>query len=273
MTRPRVTIASLMAIVVFLALGLAALMNDRRKSAEIANLSALIARQEQEFNRQRVILTSIVREQRDQLENTRNRVELADGFVTAVDDNRQEVVINITSRQGARLGMKMAIFDAASPAIPNEKLKGTIVLTHVGEQSSTARILKWNDSIGPIRVGDIVFSPAWSPNTPTRFALVGKIDVNRDGKDDRDELTRMIKEAGGTVDFDLPPPEVGKVTGTLSPRIDWYVTDARPPLERGPFPTQMSSVIKEARFDGIRPMPIERLLAFLGYGMGRQDMP
>ena len=63
-----------------------------------------------------------------------------------------------------------------------------------------------------------------------RFALVGKIDVNRDGRDDRQELKRMIEEAGGTVDFDLPPADLGKETGTLTPRIDWYITDDRMPL-------------------------------------------
>ena len=113
-----------------------------------------------------------------------------------------------------------------------------------------------------------------------RFALVGKIDVNRDGRDDRAELKRMIQEAGGTVDFDLPPADLGKESGVLSPRIDWYVTDERVPL-RDTFNQKNSgvevaqellnkrvgAVIKEARLNGIRPMTIERLLAFLGYDM------
>ncbi len=123
--------------------------------------------------------------------------------------------------------MKMTIFDAHSPGIPTEKPKGNIELTPVGEQFSAARIIKTDNSIDPIRVGDIVYSAAWSPNQPMRFALVGKMDVNRDGRDDRAELKRMIQEAGGTVDFDLPPADLGKETGTLSPRIDWYVIDDR----------------------------------------------
>ncbi len=93
--------------------------------------------------------------------------------------------------------MKMSIFDARSPGIPTEKPKGTIEVTQVGEQFSNARIIKTNNPIDPIRVGDIVYSAAWSPNIPMRFALVGKIDVNRDGRDDREELKRMIQEAGG----------------------------------------------------------------------------
>ena len=113
-----------------------------------------------------------------------------------------------------------------------------------------------------------------------RFALVGKIDVNRDGRDDRDELKRMIQEAGGTVDFDLPPADLGKETGTLSPRIDWYVTTTALPL-RDTFTTKNAGrrgLTREAQsargrdrqgssLNGIRPMTIEHLLAFLGYDM------
>ncbi len=206
-----------------------------------------------------------------------------DGYVTYVDYERREVLVNINRRQGARPQMKMTIFDARSPGIPTEKPKGTIELTQVGDQFSIARIIKTNNPIDPIRVGDIVYSAAWSPNIRMRFALVGKIDVNRDGRDDREELKRMIQEAGGVVDFDLPPPDVGKETGKLSPRIDWYVTDERMPLrevyagkggrevcsKQTALAKRMGEVIKEARLDGIRPMPIERLLAFLGYDMNK----
>ena len=50
-----------------------------------------------------------------------------------------------------------------------------------------------------------------------RFALIGKIDVNRDGKDDRQDLKRMIEDAGGVVDYDLPPPEFGKERASSRP--------------------------------------------------------
>jgi hypothetical protein len=52
------------------------------------------------------------------------------------------------------------------------------------------------------------------------FAIIGPIDINRDGKDDRVEFRRMIEDAGGVVDFDVPPPEVDKPTGRISARIN-----------------------------------------------------
>jgi hypothetical protein len=253
--------------------------NDKQ-ATELANLTNKNKQQEDDFTRQRETLTTIIREQRDQLEKKELILDRPDGYVTYVDYERREVLVDLNRRQGARPQMKFTIFDAASPGIPTEKPKGNIELIAVGDTFSSARIIKTDRNIDPIRIGDIVYSAAWSPNQPMRFALVGKIDVNRDSKDDRAELKRMIQEAGGTVDFDLPPADLGKETGVLSPRIDWYVTDDRIPL-RDTFAAKgqavevaqealnkrVGAVIKEARLNGIRPMTIERLLAFLGYDM------
>jgi len=260
-----------MAIVLFLGLGFAVLRNNAQKNAEIANLSARIKQMEADASRKQETLTTVVRELRDRLDRPANTLELPDGHVIVVDQKRHEVVIDITRGQGPRPPMKFTIFASASAGVPNDKPKGTIELTQVGEQFSTARIIETNNSIGPIRVGDIVYSPVWSPNISVRFALFGKIDLNRDGKDDRDELKRLIQEAGGVIDFDLPPPDVGKETGTFSPRIDWYVIDDRTPSQEvdSSLKKRMSEVIKEARLNGARPMPIGRLLAFLGFGMSR----
>src|SRR5262249_20620585 len=155
--------------------------------------------------------------------------------------------LNINRRMGARPQMVMSVFDSQSPGIPTEKPKGTIELTKVGEQFSIARITKTVSPIDPIRVNDIVYSPAWSPNSPMRFALIGKTDVNRDGRDDREELKRMIQEAGGVVDFDLPPLTVGHETGKLTPRIDWYVIDDRMPFREVYDPRSQPNALRESQ--------------------------
>ncbi len=82
-------------------------------------------------------------------------VDGATGHVTYVEYERREVLVNITRRQGARPQMKMSIFDSATRGIPTDIPKATIELTQVGEQFSTARIIKTNNPIEPIRVGDI----------------------------------------------------------------------------------------------------------------------
>ena len=205
--------------------------NDK-KTTQITNLETQLRQQKDETDRKLELANSIIREQRDMLDKSENVLDKPDGYITFVDRERNEVQVNINRRQGARPQMKMTVFDANSPGVPTEKPKGNIQITQVGEQYSIGHIDKTVNEINPIRIGDIVYSPAWSPEEPMRFALIGKIDVNRDGKDDRQDLKRMIEEAGGVVDYDLPPPNYGKETGKLSARISWYVTDERMPLRR-----------------------------------------
>jgi len=254
--------------------------NDK-KTTQIANLETQYRQIKDESERKLELANAIIREQRDVLDKNENVLDKPDGYITFVDLARREVQVNINRRQGARPQMKMTIFDAGSPGVPTEKPKGNIQLIQVGDQYSIAHIDKIVNEINPIRVGDIVYSPAWSPEEPMRFALIGKIDVNRDGKDDREDLKRMIEEAGGKVDFDLPPPNHGKESGKLTARISWYVTDERMPLRelfeartsagvaaQAQFDKRFGQAIKEARSEGIRPMPLGRLLAYFGYEMG-----
>jgi peptidoglycan hydrolase CwlO-like protein len=250
-----------------------------KKVTQIANLQADVKRLQDEYSHEKDQLTTIIRDLRDRAEKVDTILDHPDGYITFVDYERGEVQLNINRGMGARPQMAMSVFDANAPGIPTEKPKGTIELTKVGDQFSIARITKTVSPIDPLRTGDIIYTPAWSPNNPTRFALVGKMDVNRDGKDDREELKRMIQEAGGVVDFDLPPLEIGKETGKITPRIDWYVIDERMPFRdvygereseaslsrQTKLAQRVGEVQKECRLDGIRPMPIGRLLSFLGY--------
>ena len=111
--------------------------------------------------------------------------------------------------------------------------------------------------------------------------LIGKIDINRDGRDDRDDLKRMIESAGGKVTYDLPPPGVGKESGKLTATIAWYVIDEREAYhpqnardakilggDEESFLKKKTAAIATARLDGIRPKPVERLLSELGYSYG-----
>jgi hypothetical protein len=254
--------------------------NDK-KTTQIANLETQYRQLKDESDRKLELANAIIREKQDVLDKSENVLDRPDGYITFVDLERNEVHVDINRRQGARPQMKMTVFDAASPGVPTEKPKGNIQLIQVGDQYSIAHIDKVVNEIHPIRIGDIVYSPAWSPEEPMRFALIGKIDVNRDGKDDRQDLKRMIEEAGGIVDYDLPPPDHGKESGKLSARISWYVTDDRMPFRelfeartdsgvaaQAQFDKRFGQVIKEARAEGIRPMPLGRLLAYLGYDMG-----
>jgi hypothetical protein len=251
------------------------------KATEIATLTSQSRQFREETTKKLGDLNNVIRELRDEKAQKETVLDQPDGYITYVDYRRGEVRTNINYGMGARPQMSLTIFDSGSPGIPTERPKGTIELIWVGERYSIARITETKSDIEPIRVGDIVYSPAWSPNEPMRFALIGKMDVNRDGKDDRADLIRMIEAAGGVVDYDLPPPSAGKERGKITGRDAWYVIDdpeKRPPLrefqDRGEalgtaenveFLKKQSEAIREARDNGVRPMLIGRLLSYHGY--------
>jgi hypothetical protein len=93
------------------------------------------------------------------------------------------------------------------------------------------------------------------------FALIGPIDLDHDGRDDRASLSWMILRNGGTVDCDLTLSGTG--SGAISSRTNWYVLDDHGMTKQsfsGPQQKVLSSVIRQARLAGIRPMPLRRLL-------------
>ena len=166
-----------------------------------------ITRQGEDFPRQRETFLTIQRELRDKVErNNENILDRPDGYVTYVDYETAEVLVSINRRMRSQAADENDDLRRTFARHSHRKAEGNIELTSVGETSSHARIIKTDSPIDPIRVGDIVYSPAWSPNQPTRFALVGKMDVNRDSRDDREELKRMIQEAGGVVDLTCRRP-------------------------------------------------------------------
>ncbi len=249
-----------------------------KQATEIATLNTTIRQKDEDYGKKLRLAQDTLREYRDQLERKETVLDSPDGRLTYVDYGRFEVRTSLSHQQGVRPQMSFTIFDKNAPGIPTDKPKGTIELVYVGENYSIGKIVKTFNMIEPMTAGDIVYSPAWSPNDPMRFALIGKMDVNRDGRDDRADLKRMIMAAGGIIDYDLPPAEAGKESGQLTGRDAWYVFDDRMPFvlefktgkegttsEQEEFLKKQSEAIKEARLLGVRPMAIGRLLTYLGY--------
>ncbi len=254
---------------------------SNQQATEIIKYKNQIAQMKDDFDKQRDDLLVTLRDLRDRAERKENVLDQKDGTITFVEHGRGEVRTDLKRSQGAREQMVLSIFDRKSPGLPTDQPKATIELIQVDDRGSLARIIKTENSVDPIRVGDQVYSAAWNPNEPAQFALIGKMDVNRDGRDDRADLKRMIEKAGGKVVYDLPPSNVGRESGKLSPLIAWYVIDQREPFyppttrEGAPvstdeqnFLTKRTEAIKTARLDGIRPISIERLLSQLGYSYG-----
>jgi hypothetical protein len=254
---------------------------NNEQATQISKLKQQIAQMDEDHRKKEETLTMQVRDWRERAEKNEVVLDKADGRITFVDYTRNEVRTNITRSMGAKEQMEFAVFDRKSPGLPTDTPKATIQLIQVGQQSSVARILKTVKTHDPIRLNDQVYSAAWSPSTNERFALIGKIDIDRDGRDDREDLKRMIRAAGGVIDYDLPPAGIGSETGAITPQTSWYVLDERDPLhppgetarrrqgdDDATFLAKRTEAIRTARQDGVRPMSIQRVLAYLGYSFG-----
>ena len=86
-------------------------------------------------------------------------------------------------------------------------------VTHIlGEHLSVARILE-EDQANPIANGDKVFTPLWHPGQRTHFAILGTIDLDGDGEDDRALVKDLITSTGGVIDAEMDSQ--GKITGAI----------------------------------------------------------
>ncbi len=251
-------------------------------------------------------LRSILSDLRDVSAQKEDVLGKAGGRITFVDYASNQVRVNVNRAQGVRPLMRFSIFDKNAAGITSDKPKATVELINVGDPQrgqgdSLARIVKTFDPADPIKYNDLIYSVGWSYDHPQRFDLVGKIDINRDGKDDRADLIRMIESAGGIIEFDLPPPNVdrgpgiaavargfarlgqpvptsvGRAAGKISGLAHGYVIDRRMSTvlfkPKGPdatkedtaFLQEESQATKEARDNAVRPLPLEKLLNMLGY--------
>jgi hypothetical protein len=255
---------------------------SNQQATEIARLTQTIDQMKADNDKRTGELLAQLRGLRMEVEQREDVMESPDGRIEFVDYGRGEVRTNITRAMGAKPRLRLSVFDRNAPGLTSDKPKALIELIQVGDQASIGRIIRTNKPSDPIRVNDQIYSPTWSPGRPQRYALVGKIDMNRDGVDDREELKLLIQSTGGVVDFDLPPTGTGRESGKLSGEISYYVVDEKPPF-RAPqgrsadavvddtaYLTRRSEVLKEAHVSGIRPIALDVLLERLGYKMGAE---
>ena len=159
----------------------------------ITNLTNEMNQKGEESAKKTANLKSIVRDLQDLSSRKEDVMTKPGGRVTYVDYASKTVRVNINRAQGVRPLMRFTIFDKNSAGASSEKPKAAIELVSVGdpqrgENDSLARIVKTENPADPIRYNDFIYSVGWSYDHPQRFALIGKLDVNRDGRDDRGDL-------------------------------------------------------------------------------------
>jgi len=145
------------------------------------------------------------------------------GKITEVVDGGQTVYLNLGRADGLRPGVRFSVLDDDTSKVADVAPKARLEVVEVNQQTdhlSRARVLPDRNPSTILR-GDRIYSPAWQPGRKVSFGLVGKLDIDGDGRDDRDTVKALIAQNGGEVSVDLRPD--GRMEGNLNVNTRWLV--------------------------------------------------
>lgn len=143
---------------------------------------------------------------------TRVSFEKENGVIRWLDPVGRKVWVSLGEADGLKPRTTFSVYKKMNSGvgrgtekgeIGGEDIKGAIEITRVLEAHlSEGRILS-EDLYSPIAKGDPIYSPLWSSAHGEAFSIVGIMDLNGDGKDDRDLLEQAVATAGAVIDNDV----------------------------------------------------------------------
>lgn len=229
-------------------------------------------------------LKSINDRLRDQMQAIQNvSFERSDGEITWVDNNARLVWVNLGSADKLSTRTSFSIYSRINRGVGRasedkargpEDIKGSIEITRiVGPHSAEGRIIE-EDIYTPITAGDLVYTPIWSPNQTEKFAFVGIMDLDGDGKSDRDVLHDMVTSVGSTIQVEIDDNGIRQGTD-IDETTKFLVVGEIPDLAKATkqedkdriteMVKQHKALKEAAREQGVRYMSLNDFLALMGY--------
>ncbi len=130
----------------------------------------------------------------------------------------------------------------------------------LGDHLSSARVLDENLS-NPIARDDKVYTPLWHKGDVLHFAILGNIDLDKDGTDDRQLVRDLITSRGGVIDAEMDA--TGKITGSMDINtrylIEGKITTDRPAVDG------KTVMVNQAEQLGIERIPAPRFFEESGW--------
>jgi hypothetical protein len=230
-------------------------------------------------------------------EKTRVSYEVPDGWIRSIDPVGRKVYISLGSADGLKPRATFSVYKKSNSGIGRgtqkgqiggEDIKGAIEVTRILESNlSEARILH-EDLYAPMGKGDPIYSPLWSPGRGEAFSIVGIMDLDGDGKDDRDLLRDTVATAGATIDNDVDENGILRINGRIpnepEPKITektkfvvigkiGEIADTSDPDEQAKI-TKILTLRKQledaARERGVRVLSLSDFLVYIGYKTQRR---
>ena len=149
---------------------------------------------------------AVLTKRNEALEHTLEQIFAQDfpyvqGRITEVADGSTTVWINLGSADGLRTGVSFGVFDShlslGTDARPKARIEVVSILTELPHLSRCKVFASPPGSM--IQLGDFIYSATWHPSSKNQFYLLGKMDWNGDGKDDKETIKTLIRQFGGEV--------------------------------------------------------------------------
>ncbi len=236
------------------------------------------------------------------------RFEQADGSIAAVNNTSRTVVIDLGELDQLKPRMTFSIYPKDNRALGAELdelksnvdqaykdnkisigerddrkqvlsftgMKGKIEVTRIlGPHSAEARIIE-EDLYRPMIAGDVIYTPTWSPGLIEKVSFIGGIDLDNDGKSDREQLHQFLAVSGVVIDNEIDdngdrlPPE-GKISvqtkflvlGYIPDRADIVGDNEKARVDK--INAHLTDMRKEARANGVRVVKLNDFLAHIGF--------
>lgn len=217
---------------------------------------------------------------RDQLNDLENlSFEKPDAKIVRVDNTTRTVWIDVGSADQLRKQITFSVYtqDHRGVARDRQDIKGKIEVVELrGPHLAQARILS-DETRRPIQEGDPIHSPVWSKGLKEYFSFVGVLDLDGDGKSDRELLHEILDNAGAGIEVEVNDrgervPEEGRLTvktrflvigdiedPTLFPGFEEKQQHLMKVME------EREALLREARRQGIRVVSFRNFLNYMGF--------
>ena len=222
-----------------------------------------------------------LREKIDNLEKL--SFENADGLITGVEHSNHSVLINLGEDDFLKPRLTFSVYTKDSLGIGRgpEDIKGKIEVTRIlGPHLAEAKIVD-DDLYRPIGSGDLIYSPIFTPGLTEKVSIIGDIDLDNDGRSDRELFHQMLAVAGCIIDNEINDdgdrvPEDGSISVQTRFFVKGDIPDPTKAVtiaekaKSAKVNAWLSKMEKEARTNGVRTIKLNDFLAYIGFHSKRR---
>lgn len=204
--------------------------------------------------------------------------EAPKGLITNVEYSTNTVLLNVGEADFVRPRMTFSVYSKDIPGVGRsvEDIKAKLeVISVPGPHMSVAKVMD-EDLTRPIVAQDLIYTPIWNPGLKEKISIIGFIDLDGDGRSDRDQLHQLLATAGCEIDNEVDDegfrhPENGQlsvltrflVKGTTPDKLEAQTPEEQAKAER--FAKLEKEMRQEARENGVRVVKLNDFLAYVGF--------